>query len=1233
MICHFTRGICNRVRDIFCSQQAPASKKSWNLVPLTPKYLPREHGGYVAAIEAALADDQIRNIALSGNYGVGKSSILREVARRQDSRVVELSLSTLAPIEASKLDESVPIQATTPTNRIQQEIVKQLLYREYPNKTPGSRFRRIERFRWWREVRTAMLLGFGAAVIFLLTGWTAQIAFVFTPFADIGVWAHLIVWGVAAVIALLVHWLFYGKLHIKQFSAGSATVTLDDSSVSYFDQYLDEIVYFFEVSGCDVVIFEDIDRFNDSHIFETLRALNTLLNVAPQIKKPIRFIYAIKDSIFDRIGLEKEGRKLDSNVLESDDPAQAETMRANRTKFFDLVIPVVPFITHRSARNLAVQLLGEFEHKVTPELLDLAAQYVPDMRLIKNVRNEFIIFRDRIFSGDGEQLNLSETDLFAMMLYKSTHLTDFETIRLGTSKLDILYKISRELVIENIKRIEGERRMLRQRLVRIEGAATRSARLGDLLLAHLERTAHTASVLGTRRQNGVTYSADGASKSDADLRDAGFWAEFVSADGNPELRQQMSWGQTLTFSRSSLVEALGDPLDAESWNEADREVLNEQIDEKKEDIKFLRRADLGDLVKRPEFLVGYKGSEQSFEEVTKDLLKSGLAYQLVRAGYINRNFTLYTSTFHGDRVTPAATNFIIHHVERDLMDEHFELVPDDVDAVVREQGKNALKEPALYNIAILDRLLATDVSVADIMIRSLVSLGESQTRFLQAYLSAGDECMKFVECFTAVSSRVLVYLVNQVDLDDASRLKLVNVALAHLPSSKQRTDAAVSGYLSAHYAEFTTLTSDATEPARAERIGALFADASITVPRLEPLSRQVRASFVSRNLYEVTHENLGIAIENTVTVALDVIRAANETVYDYVLGHLSTYLDAIDGASTAVDANKHFIAVIEDALGQRAPRLGDVIERAAPDCEVADLAEVPEAAWPVLAEHRRFPATFGNVSRYFETLGSVDASLATILTAAGQITEISSADEESKAALAVAILAATDQLPSAALRSDLVASLSLSEYLTVDDIEAEAGDLFALLLKHDIIADDAESYEHLATTSWTTRRAFIQESTKFTSYMTPGLVRPDLAVLLTSDEIDATVKSVVVEQATEYAEVAEPPGLKELARFATRHESELPPDVVQKMAQGGVAAQQIVVLLEPHLASISRDQLFATLGALRGDYLKLTEVGRNKLRVSNTPADRALLERLKREDIVSTYDDHESLIEVYRKRK
>jgi hypothetical protein len=1203
-------------------------KPQWSLIPLTPEYLEAEHSGYVSALQAALEDDETRNIALSGNYGVGKSSILRELGKRLDGRVVELSLSTLAPIEVSRLDESVPIQATTPTNRIQQEIVKQLLYREDPSKTPASRFRRIERFQWRRELGTAVLLGLAAAVVFLLTEWTAQIAATFTVLNDLGVWAHLVVWGAAAIAVLMVRWLSYGKLRIKQFSAGAATVTLDDNAVSYFDQYLDEIVYFFDVSDRDVLIFEDIDRFNDSHIFETLRALNTLLNASPQIAKPIRFIYAIKDSIFDRIGLEAEGRKLETGVLAIEDPAQAEAVRANRTKFFDLVIPVVPFITHRSARNLATQLLGKIEHKVAPELLDLAAQYVPDMRLLKNVRNEFIVFRDRIFSGDGEQLDLSETDLFAMMLYKSTHLTDFETIRLGKSNLDTVYKLSRELVAENIKRTEGERRALRQRLTRITGAATRSAQLGARLLAHVQRVAAAA---GYQRQN-VTYIFESQRKSVDDLKSVQFWTSFVASDSDPALQWRNNYGQTLSFTRSHLATELGDPLDADSWSEADRDSLNEQIEDKAEEIKFLRSADLGDLVRRPEFLVTREKTARSLASVAEELLKPGLAYQLVRAGYLNRNFTLYTSTFHGDRVSPAATNFIIHHVERDLMDEHFTLPPEDVDAVVRERGKEALKEPALYNIDILDRLLTGDVDAADIMIRSLLSLGENQARFLQAYLASGEQRLKFIGRFAALSSGVLVYLVSQLDLDDAARLELVDTALAHL-SSKQRTDRAVPAYLLDHYAELASLTSDSVARDTAQRLAMLFAEMKLVVPRLEPLGRHVRQAFVARNLYEIAHENLTIAIENTATVALDAVREADETVYDYVLEHLGTYLEAIEGLSATVDSSDHFISVIEDVLGHGEPYLGDVVGRAGSGCEVKDLVAVPEAAWSVLAEHRRFPATFGNVHHYVTALDSIDAALAKVLSKAGEISEIQGFDEESKATLAVEILAARDQLPSALLRANLVGSMHLDETLDADTVAPEVGELFALLLKCGVIPDEAETYERLATTDWSTRRAFIRESTGFANYMTPSMVRPDLALLLSASNIDEAIKQVIVEQAAEYAKVAGPRGLQELARFATQRRHELPIEAVQKMAQEKVPAQQIVALLEPHLGSIDRSQLFTILEALEGDYPSLTEVGRDKPRIPNTRQDRALLEQLKQDGIVSSYEEDSATIKVHKRHK
>lgn len=503
----------------------------WNLLPLTPEYLETEHGRYVSALEDALKNGEMRNIALSGSYGVGKSSILRELGRRLDGRAVQLSLLTLAPIEGTKLDESVPIQASTPTNRIQQEIVKQLLYREKSGKAPASRFLRIEGFQWWRETIIAVLLGVIFTVIFLLAGWTVRIVTTFTILKTLESWIHLVVWFFLTCTILILRWLLYGRIRIKQFSAGAATITLGENSISYFDQYLDEIIYFFEVSKYDVVLFEDIDRFDDLHIFETLHALNALLNASPQIKKTIHFIYAIKDSIFDEIELNKKAYKNRDGVSASLDSAQTEIARANRTKFFDLVISVVPFITHSTARNLSVQLLGDIKHEVNPELLDLAAKYVPDMRLLKNVRNEFIIFREHIFSGDGARLGLDESELYAMMLYKSTHIKDFENIRLDSSSLDTLYKISRKCVAQNIEKLKKDCRILQQNLRRIDEVEARSNYLGQRLLEHIERVAIAAGHQSNPEKFEFTFGGETID----DIRSAQFWRSLFQLLITPNL--------------------------------------------------------------------------------------------------------------------------------------------------------------------------------------------------------------------------------------------------------------------------------------------------------------------------------------------------------------------------------------------------------------------------------------------------------------------------------------------------------------------------------------------------------------------------------------------------------------------------------------------------------------------------------------------------------------------------
>ncbi|WP_166880926.1 DNA-binding protein [Salinibacterium sp. ZJ450] len=1206
------------------------TSEKWNLIPLTPEYLEAEHSGYADAIITALDNPTIHNIALSGNFGVGKSSILQRVSVLKKDKVVELSLSTLAPIEASMLDESVPVQATTPTNRIQQEIVKQLLYREEPDKAPGSRFRRIERFKWKRELALAFLLGLVVTLVFMVAGWATTIATVLTPLWNPELWIYPILLALVTGGAFLVGQMLHGRLQIRQLSAGPAAVTLDEKSVSYFDQYLDEIVYFFETSDQDIVIFEDIDRFNDSHIFETLRSLNTLLNASPQINRSIRFVYAIKDSIFDRIGLELEGRKTDATAPVIADPAQAEILRANRTKFFDLVIPVVPFITHRSARNLTAQILRDIEHDVSNDLIDLAGRFVPDMRLLKNVRNEFIVFRSRIFSGDGEKLRLTETDLFAMMLYKSTHLSDFEAIRLGQSRLDVLYARSRELVTANIRRLEQEIRAAELNHTRTAGARVRAQRLGDALLAHISATARTVGF----SQNNEHYAFNGTSKSVDDLTSVAFWKQVAEAPDSVTItwRNHNYSGQAMSFTRASLQKALDDRLSADEWTEADRKTHEAALTEKREQLKLLHGADMGTLMRHPEFLVEHDEVEQPLESVAETLLSRGLAFSLIRAGYINRNFTLYTSTFHGDRVSPAATNFIIHHVERDLMDEQFALSEDDVDAVIRERGAQSLGEPALFNIAILDRVLKTNAGQADIMITSLARFDEDARRFLQAYLASGMQRALFARRLAMRSRRVLSYLGNEAELDEETRIELLGEALRGLVDGrKYELDEASAAFLRNHHAAFGVLKERLTLAA-ANRVAQVFQTAAAKVADLSPLGKAVQKAFVARDLYELSGTNLEVALGADVSLALDSMRDADNNVYNYVLSDLGSYLAAVGAEATTNDDENGFAQTVEDVLESDGDYLEEIVSKASNASRIPDIAKVPEGSWPMLARHTRFPSTFGNVATYIEKVGSLDSDLAEVLARDSKITTGDSREQPERVRLALVILEARTVL-SSKLRAELVKSLGVTSYIDVDSITPEHGDLFLHLLRLGIIEDGAATFARVENTNWNTRQNVLKASSGAANLITPIFVGNDLAALLLSSDVDWSVKDVIITRAVEFAPTADRAGLAELANLAITNGKVVGVDVIERMAATGVDWRGVAPLLTSHLLNLSDERLFDILRSLGGSYKQLTYVGWDKPSVQNTPAVLALLDDLERRGIVNTFSRTDDPIKVNKKHK
>lgn len=1190
---------------------------------IRPKFKDELHGTYLRELNTALGEEESRNIALSGNYGVGKSSILQELVKDTKFSVLSLSLSALTP--ARRGDDSAEAD---PTNRIQREVVKQILYRARPSETPDSRFGRIDESTPWGQIIAASSVGgFVAWLVFVLSGWAENLSsvvfneedpngwFFFSLFAALGL-------GLLSAIRFIWH---PRHARLSEVNAGVATIKLDKGSTSYFDQYLDEIVYLFQRKKYDVVVFEDIDRFEDSEIFETLRALNTLLNEAPQIEqRPIRFVYAIKDSIFDPKELT---RKSDANEQVSSE--EAEAARANRTKFFDHIIPVVPFVSQHNAHELMSEVLEGIEHKIDPELLKLAGRYMPDMRLLKNTVNEYLVFHDRIFSGAGKQLKLEDTQLFAMMLYKNTNLGEFEKIRLGDSNLDLLFRDFERLRGINLERVRREAATTRTQLNRLGEESARAKELGERLLRHFNQAkgyfkqgANTSSgfedpvaVIG-----GTEYEID-------TVKTPLFWNQVANDEVDVQLRVGLKFsGKNFTLRKKDIREQLQGDIDDSEWQNPERRKLESDLQRLSAQERLLRSATLYKVwTQASDFRISSGEKRVSLDKWLKGHVGEGLVYDLVSDGFINENFTLYASTFHGRSATAKAINFILRHIQKNDPSPNFHLDPKDAKSVIEKQGLSVLRDPVAYNVYLLDYALAQGDRLASTASEQLARLGSDELDFLDTYLYAGTQQGRLVREITKRSEGVLTWLISDSKIREPEKLhELVSVALTALVSEKTYTvDDEVGRYLQGSWQELPVLLASRDEGAPESRaaVASVLESASLQVSDFSLVRHELWDEFRDRKLFRITAENLSLLLEGSqdqdLTIALDDLKREFEVIYEYCMANLGQYLDAVHVAGAhSIRTPEPFPEILEEAAERYNVEIQHLVAHSTESCRIEDLESVPDSTWPALAEHQRFPVTLGNISLYLTQREEFDEHLQSALQGLDAFLDVNEDQHEEKVLVAKALITQAKNL-TPARRVRLIKSLHLDEPLDGADLSAEEGELFPRLLREGLIDDDIALYDHFTTLSWDTREKLIAESENFTSYITTETIAPeDLQRIFRSSKVPEDKKRKLLGRLADFVKVAPREGLQAAVEQALYLGEAIGLDEIQAVANEGVEVEDVLALMQPHLPGIALTELQNILVLLPDPYSRLAQRG-TRPKLPHTPEVVSVIDALDRLGVVA----------------
>lgn len=433
-------------------------------VSLTPALLNRDSESdkkqYRSVLNLArkLEEKDILNIALTGPYGAGKSSILRSLKKDYPKyKYLSISLATLkSPLD----DKKNEIDIDTMNNRIEYSILQQLIYKEKQETLYNSRLKRIYHKSTWAQYALSFAIIFYAVALiivfepsFLKVEWICNRLSnpVLNKWSDIFALSYIFI---ATIIFAqkIIKSLSNSKLNKLNLKNGEIELKENKEDTSVFNKHMDEIVYFFEVTNYNVVIIEDLDRFNNTDIFLKLREVNQLLNQSNSVGRKVTFIYAVKDDMF---------------------------FDEERTKFFDYITTVIPII---NSSNSADKLKEELEIKgfsdLNVEVIESLAFFIDDMRLLKNIVNEYAQYREKLDE------KLDQNKLLAMIVYKNYYPKDFADLHKGKGVLyDCLHKKS-ELLIERNRQIDERIGVITKKLQSLE--ATHAMQEKELRLIYIE---------------------------------------------------------------------------------------------------------------------------------------------------------------------------------------------------------------------------------------------------------------------------------------------------------------------------------------------------------------------------------------------------------------------------------------------------------------------------------------------------------------------------------------------------------------------------------------------------------------------------------------------------------------------------------------------------------------------------------------------------------------------------
>lgn len=682
----------------------------------------------INALKWAVNQTRIRNIALTGPYGSGKSSII-ETFLRQNPLIAEKSIR----ISLATFTEITEEGETIISENLEEGILKQLFYKVKHSSIPQSRYRKLHKIEFWPLFRKTVLCSIAILFLYFIfkpNAFSANYQLILNAGPRIFNWLSKVIGfsinaadgttiiekhtletiallffaafmlGIMACLARIIQ-LFASRLSLHEVKLPTDTTVgkKENDSEEIFNKNMDEIVYFFEATRYRYVFIEDLDRFDDPEIFVQLRELNSLLNNCDTIPEPVVFIYAIRDNMFKS---------------------------SERAKFFEFIIPVIPVMNSTNSCEYLLEMLQVSNDGTSPYDISRAyvldvSPYISDMRVLQNIFNEFDLYRSTLKVG--QNLSLRDEEIFSLIVFKNLYPDQFARLQNEDGIIKEAFNTKSSFIEEKAHQIEDEIAATQEILDNIDADVLNDIR--ELKWAMLgELTGWNNIPSGLRKgYYGTSYSVKQILDDSFNFQQLCSNETWLAVYGRYD-EKQLSNALEVFQQYAKRIEYL---------RFASQENKNQLLKKLEENRKTLRDLSSQSL---KQLLTTY-GSDEVFEESA--VSKNRFLVFLLRKGYITEEYSGAMNYFKANSITTGDRNFILSIKNQDPYPFSYALIK--VAETIERLQVHEFSEKAILNFNLLEHML------------SETRYGSQLEVFFKQLADESTQCWKFIDEFIDITKQ------------------------------------------------------------------------------------------------------------------------------------------------------------------------------------------------------------------------------------------------------------------------------------------------------------------------------------------------------------------------------------------------------------------------------------------------------------------------------------------------